>query len=270
MRKKYAVVFDMDETLGCFSQLYQFWHFLKLYIDNESLSNKYFYNILDKNPEFLRTNILDILKTVKKKKQKKICDYVFIYTNNNGPNFWANLIQSYFHYKLKYNLFDQIIRGYMVNGKIIEVCRSSDRKSYKDLLNCTKLPINTQVCFIDDVYHDEMDNENVVYIHIKPYRFNIKYSTLCTNFYNNNRELFSNSTKRHYKLEDFIKFMNHNTRHQQLKYLYKTPNAKLWEYQLAKQTIEKINGFLENKKTLTVKTYKKNKKKKKNKKTQKE
>ena len=82
-----------------------------------------------------------------------------IFTNNNGPNNWVTLIKEYIHKKLKYNLFDQIIRAFKVNGKQIELCRTSHNKSHKDFINCTNLPENTEICFIDDVLHKKMEHE---------------------------------------------------------------------------------------------------------------
>ena len=93
-KKKYAVVFDLDETIGNFSQPYKFWFHLKKFLNSEAIHEKYFFSFLDLFPEFLRTNILKILKYVKKKKISGVCDYVMIYTNNNGPNYWANIIRS--------------------------------------------------------------------------------------------------------------------------------------------------------------------------------
>ena len=42
-------------------------------------------------------------------KQENKCQKVLIYTNNQGPESWAKQIMEYFHYKLNYELFDQII-----------------------------------------------------------------------------------------------------------------------------------------------------------------
>ena len=94
----YAIVFDMDETLGSFGQLHRFWYLLTVYLDNEDLDKKYFFNLLDLFPLFLRPNIFSLLIKIKKKKIAKICNYVMIYTNNTGQNSWANIIKSYFHY----------------------------------------------------------------------------------------------------------------------------------------------------------------------------
>ena len=46
-KEHYAIVFDMDETLGSFSQLYIFWNLTKLFLKEEDLPDKYFFSILD-------------------------------------------------------------------------------------------------------------------------------------------------------------------------------------------------------------------------------
>ena len=248
--KTYAICFDLDETLGSFGQLYKFWHLLQVYLKNMDLDEKYFFNILDLFPEFLRTNIFKILKTVKSKKCKKTCNFVMIYTNNNGPRFWANLIRSYFHYKLKFKLFDQIIRAFKINGKRIEVCRTSSGKSYNDFISCTKLPPNTQLCFLDDQYHAKMEHENVLYINLKPYNYNVKYSVLCERFYKKNQGLFdstdpANSTnpQNPQNLEHFIKFIRHHTHYDKLPYLNKAPVEKNIDKLITENIIKEINMF---------------------------
>jgi acid phosphatase class B len=59
------VVFDLDETLGYFSEFGMFWDALKSYIKNNSIdfnANQDFFNkTLDLYPEFLRPNIINIL-----------------------------------------------------------------------------------------------------------------------------------------------------------------------------------------------------------------
>ena len=60
------VVFDLDETLGYFMELGMFWDSLTNYIKNNKLQipidQKLFNKILDLYPEFLRPNIIGILK----------------------------------------------------------------------------------------------------------------------------------------------------------------------------------------------------------------
>jgi len=204
VKKKYAVVFDLDETLGHFSQPYKFWYNLKKFLNTESLDEIYLYNLFDLFPYFFRTNIFKILKFIKKKKISGDCDYVMIYTNNNGPSYWVNYIKNYIHKKLKYNLFDQIIRAFKINGEIVEVCRTSHGKSYKDLLSCTKLPHNTQVCFIDDQIHPHMNHNNVWYIFLQPYVFNIGYEIISKKYYKENFSLFQKFNKTETEFYNYI------------------------------------------------------------------
>ncbi len=247
-----AIVFDMDETLGNFSQLYRIWNLIKIYLTNPELEYKYFYSIIDSFPLFLRPNILVLLKNIKQKKIDGLCDYVMIYTNNNGPNDWVNLIKSYFHHKLKYNLFDQIIRAFKINGKQIEICRSSHNKSFKDFINCTKLPQNTKVCFIDDQYHKEMEHNNVLYINIEPYFYNIDYLTIANVFYKNHKHLFNKS------IGNFINYIKLNTNNHNLNALNKTRTQKNIDLLLTYQIIKEVNIFFKTKpKNITNKIKKK-------------
>jgi hypothetical protein len=58
------VVFDLDETLGYFTELGIFWDSLANYMkitQNPELNQTHFNEILDLFPEFLRPNIINIL-----------------------------------------------------------------------------------------------------------------------------------------------------------------------------------------------------------------
>lgn len=172
-----VVVFDMDETLGQFSQL-------GIIVDGiekvlkKKLNQMEFNNLLDIFHLYLRTDILKTLNYLKNKKEKKNLDKVIIYTNNQGPKEWSNKIKNYFNYKLKYNLFDQVIGAYMINGKYVERLRTSHNKRYNDLIRIARLPYNTKICFIDDLYHMEMENQNLFYINIHPYEYEYTYNNI--------------------------------------------------------------------------------------------
>lgn len=184
--KTKIVVFDLDETLGYFSEFGMIWEAVSSYIlKNNLLPNQdqeqeelKFNNLLDLFPEFLRPNIFSILEYLKKKKIKSKCNKLILYTNNQGPTEWAKSIIKYFEMKLNYKLFDQIIGAYKVNGKQVEMCRTTYSKTHNDLLKCTKLPKNTEICFLDDIYHPEMDNENIYYINLKAYKHDLSFSEI--------------------------------------------------------------------------------------------
>jgi FMN phosphatase YigB (HAD superfamily) len=93
------VVFDLDETLGYFTEYGIFWDSLVNYFKNKNkvaLTQSDFDDILDLFPEFLRPNIINILTYLKEKKLSECCHKMMIYTNNNVPLEWANHIISYF------------------------------------------------------------------------------------------------------------------------------------------------------------------------------
>ena len=176
-----VVVFDLDGTLGDFGDLATIWFSLQNY-HKGTLPDEYFFQLIDIFPEFLRPNIFAILNYLKQKKIEHKLKKVFIYTNNQGPKKWAVLIKDYFNYKLKYKLFDQVIGAFKVAGKVIEPCRTSNAKKYDDLIKCTMLSKRTQICFIDDQYHEEMINNRVYYIYIEPYLLNVPFSELIQRY----------------------------------------------------------------------------------------
>ena len=93
------VVFDLDETLGYFVEFGIFWDNLSFYLSkylNKEIGQNEFNTIIDLYPEFLRPNIINILKYLKTKKQSKSCQKLMIYTNNQGSRKWINHVISYF------------------------------------------------------------------------------------------------------------------------------------------------------------------------------
>ena len=94
------VVFDLDETLGCFVEVGVFWDALEAYFSKlpskRTLTSADFFVMLDIFPEFFRPNILKILKYILKKKQQKKCAQLLMFTNNQGPPDWVRMISEYF------------------------------------------------------------------------------------------------------------------------------------------------------------------------------
>jgi hypothetical protein len=179
-KKGKYIVFDVDETLGYFSQLGSFIDSLSFY--NKDFSGSVFerFNeILDLFPEFVRPKMIETLKYIHEKKVSGTCSGLFIYTNNQGPRLWVQHIAKYFDYKVGNverndrndgaSLFDKIIAAYMINGKIVEPGRTSQNKTYDDLLRITGISNQAEVCFVDDLNHPDMRHENVLYLNVKPY-----------------------------------------------------------------------------------------------------
>ena len=124
-------------------------------------------------------------------------------------------------------MFDQIIGAYKVNGKQVERLRTSHNKRYNDLLKIAKLSDNTRICFIDDLYHFEMENKNLFYINVNPY----VYEYTITNILN--------ILKTKLKIEDY-----------DLKIIYKEiinykfeKNKLINEKEISKELYENIKSF---------------------------
>lgn len=237
------VVFDVDETLGYFTQLGIFWDALNAYYKNQGdddsilksqqaqqAQQELFNTLIDIYPEFLRINILAILNYLKRKKEKKKCKHIMIYTNNHALKDWINLIINYMHEKVNYKLFDRVIRAFKVNGKIIEMCRTTNEKTTGDLFNCTKIPYNSQICFLDDVYYSNMVDENVYYIKLKPYTYNLPFQQMIQRF------VVSKYGKKITDENKFIHFMSNYI--EQYKFVYVKKNEK--DYELDKIVSKKI------------------------------
>ena len=182
------VVFDLDETLGYFVEYAIFWDCLHKYLSKNNINYKLnqheFNNILDLYPEFLRPNILHILNYLKNKKQTKGCNKIMIYTNNKAAKTWASQIISYFESKINYKLFDQIIAAFKINGTKIELGRTTHNKCVNDLIKCTKIPVNSEICFLDDNYFPGMADDNVYYINVKPYTHDLEFIDMIDRFIN--------------------------------------------------------------------------------------
>ena len=250
------VVFDLDETLGYFQEYGIFWNSLNEYLLNKKCTNcineNVFNKILDLYPEFIRPNILPILSYLKEKKIQGKCSKILIYTNNQAPKDWTKMIQNYFDKKLNYCLFDQIIGAFKINGEIIEMGRTSNSKNIDDLICCTHLPRNIQICFIDDVLYPGMISENVYYINIKPYSHYIPFENMIDRFLNSNILHDEIKDKEKFKV-DILSLMN--------KYKYKFHVKTNMDYTvdkiLSKKILEHLHTFF---KTNYPETPKKNKK----------
>jgi len=203
------VVFDLDETLGCFIEVGIFWDALEDYYGHSLFKDKFF-EVLDIFPEFLRPNIFKILEFVKEKKEKLQCDHVMIYTNNQGPKSWVKMISEYFNSTLEYELFDKIIAAFKVRNKIIEMCRTSHDKSVDDLIRCTKIPSNAEICFIDDQFHPLMEQDNVYYVHVKPYMFTMPFDKMAMRYFDkylDNPDDKENTVKKLDFIDSIVAFM---------------------------------------------------------------
>lgn len=252
--KSKIVILDIDETIGYFVELGIFWDSLIHNIDGKQmLSQNDFNNVLDLYPEFMRPDIMSIFHFLKNKKESKQCQGVVIYTNNQGPKEWAYYIKNYIEEKLQYKLFDQMICAFKINGKRVELNRTSHDKSIKDLIKCTKLPQNTEFCYIDDTYYPDMVHDNVYYIKIKPYTHDLHFDVMIHRFINSPidiaKTILEMSTK-----QEFTSFMQKTM--SQYEFIYLGKNKEEYEIDkiITKKTMEYLQIFFNKKISPRTKT----------------
>lgn len=183
-----VIVFDLDETIGSFTDLYILWEVIEKYFHTKHNTID-FNDLLDLYPEFLRHGIINILEFLYHKKQTNACFGIFIYTNNqckivdnNLEDSWVSKIVNYLTFKIvpknlapsnkhsqNIKLFDQIIHAFKINNKIVEMKRTTHDKTHNDFIQCTVLPRNTEICFIDNSIFPAMKNERIYYIQPRSY-----------------------------------------------------------------------------------------------------
>jgi hypothetical protein len=246
--KKKIVVLDVDETLGYFVELGVFCDALTTTAWNDDATTQYthFNHLMDVFPEFLRPNILDLLRFLKMKKDSNECCGVMIYTNNSGPRMWVEHILKYMESKLGVKLFDQIVAAFKVNGKIIEMGRTTHDKTYEDLLRCTKLPSNVEVCFMDDQMHSQMEHGQVYYINVKPYVHQLSVQTLINRFIQS--PVLQSTIRSTVTVDDFrqgiAKLM------QRFQYIPKDPMEQEIDTIISKKIMKHLNEFFKGTKIL--------------------
>ena len=242
---KRIVVFDLDQTLGCFTEIGMFWSALNKILNYRS--KEHFFKVMDMFQEFLRPKIITIIKSVLIKKAQGKCDKIMIYTNNNGPRTWVQMIADYFEYKLGEKVFD-VISAFKFNNNIIEICRTSESKNTPDLLRCANVAPETKICFFDDLYHPLMKDDNVYYVNIKPFYYSIPYKTMAERY----NKLYVDSAKYPHFVEQVVSHMK--------KYTYtvitKSASEIAVDEVVSKQMVIHLNKFFgKHSKTSTRRKY---------------
>ena len=183
---KKIIVFDFDETIGNFTDLYILWVGITKFLKVKSNINliDIFNRLLDIYPEFLRTEILKVFQYIDKKKNEKIISGIYIYTNNQClDDKWVNYITNYIDKKINSKkLIDKIVYAFKVKNEIVEINRTTSKKKMTDFINCTLIPRNSNMCFLDNSFYQEMIKDNVYYIQPMSYYHNLSDSEILNRF----------------------------------------------------------------------------------------
>lgn len=157
-----VIVWDVDETLGSFATFSDIYNAIEA-VSSEQLTYEDFRDILDMFPEFIRPKLFKSLRYLKKFKKKNGYK-VIIYTNNIGESYWIDYIKQYIEEKINGPIFDDVIRTYKT-----DIRRTTDNKTYGDLLRCLDVTSLRYTYFIDDQPHNIKNDINVNYLQIPAY-----------------------------------------------------------------------------------------------------
>ena len=194
------VVFDFDETIGYFSDLYILWNGYKEWMnyhhappEDAYTDDFFFYKMLDVFPEFFRPGIWEIFNYLVLKKKENQYKSFYIYTNNNCEENWVNLVVSYIHLRLNYELVNKIVWGHRSAPSASSQHKTKTRitsprlKSYSDFMRRIEsdgsLNSKTDLFFADDSFHKYMVHKRVYYIKPFPYRHSLSLETMIRRCY---------------------------------------------------------------------------------------
>ena len=210
-----VIAFDLDETLGSFTDLEILWSALQHFTQEYTPIN--FNQLLDLYPEFLRYGIIHILEFLLQKKKMGQCKHIYIYTNNQCNPPWVDFISEYFTYKLneKTNIFDKIIRAFKIGKERIDLDRTTHSKTHSDFIRCTLLPETTEICFIDNVEYKSMEKDRVYYIQPYSYYHHLSTHEIIQRFITSpiiyNVKGGHNTQLIHQSIADYFIYRNHIT-----------------------------------------------------------
>ena len=178
-----AIAFDLDETIGSFSDFYSIWARLEPSMKTQPI----FEEILDLYPEFLRVGFFAILRYVFAKQETGNCLPIYIYTNNQCEDIsWIYKLIDYLESRVfpgkTVKLFARPILAFKIKDKIVEKNRTTHEKTYKDFVKCSMLSTSSELCFVDDIYHKKMKHPRVYYIQPPPYVHSLSHKEVVDRF----------------------------------------------------------------------------------------
>lgn len=208
-KRKKVLVFDLDETLGCFGELFEIWSILfppDTTVQQQrsavtTLKREVFLHLVELYPEFFRPHIFQILKFVYSKIVSGECEAVYLYTNNQCTHpEWVELIMHYITSKIANHggsppLFARPICAFKIKEKVIEHNRTTHAKTHNDFIACTLLPRNVEICYVDDKFYSKMVHDKVYYIQPPPYYHSLDYTTIYQRFLES--DVFATMQKHH-------------------------------------------------------------------------
>lgn len=168
-----VVIMDVDKTIGDFDDISWVYRLIET---NEYKTHTTVFSLF---PNCFRPGIFDVFKLLIQFKENDVISKVILYTNNTGGKSWVSKIIDHIHQILKYPLFDDLISAFIVNSnEVVDTRRTTHLKQIHDVQNILNLNETDHIMFVDDMYHEDMFDVNVFYIHIKPYQYSVSFDDI--------------------------------------------------------------------------------------------
>ena len=210
LNKKFAFVFDLDKTIGFFTQFAIFMEGIESIIGRK-LKKKEFFKLLDLYPEYFRPTIFEIFEYLRKlKKENKGKVKILIYTNNMGPKSWVYDIADYIEYKIKGKIFDKIIPAWKVDKLIYSNCRTTHDKTYKDVIKCGNIDKDATIFFFEDTRYPNMLRENINYFYLYPYKYELVIEKMIMIFEKSKLFNIIKNKKKNFFKTDILNFVQND------------------------------------------------------------
>jgi hypothetical protein len=124
-------------------------------------------------------------------------------------------------------------------------------KTHADLIKCTKLPEDTEICFLDDVFYPDMNNEKIYYINVKPYVYDLELNEMITRLLNSDilGAGFGDPTYCREFMLEFMKRYNYT-------YVGKTTETQNVDKIVSKKMLHHLHNFFKIQPTIGTHTHK--------------
>ena len=175
-----CIVFDLDETIGHFSQLYAIYIKMKQ-IYNFEISVTHLHSLFQKYIKAFRPGIFLLFAYIKVLKESNAHLLTVLYTNTTLPKIWIHAIITFIEKKIHLQesstLFDHVI-------DITHPLRKTLKKNIKDLTFICKIaPDNMAILFIDNVKHTSIHHKYMIYTHVYSYMYRYSNTSVWTSFH---------------------------------------------------------------------------------------
>ena len=176
-----CIVFDLDETIGYFSQLYAIYIKMKqIYKIDASISQ--LHSLFEKHLKVFRPGIFLLFAYINILKESNKQLITVLYTNTTLPNIWIRAIVSFIEKKIHINHEERRLFDFVID--VTHPSRKTLKKNIADLTNICKIPSDkVAILFIDNLKHASINHKCMIYTQVYSYMYMYVNSSIWTSLH---------------------------------------------------------------------------------------